>query len=73
MMAIYDREQGIQSILDAALGDYHAQGFRLLEPDGHTLTLWYQNEQIAVFGCQAALIPSIHNACQEHLEALSVS
>lgn len=64
---------GSQSILNAALGEYHSKGFRLLEPDDYTLTLWYQDEQVAVFGCQVALIPAIHEACREHLESLSAS
>jgi len=72
-MAIYDRELGFQSILNAALGDYHAKGFKLLEPDDHTLVLYFQDDKVAVFGCQSALIPAVHNACREHLESLSAS
>lgn len=59
-----------QSILNAALGEYHAKGFRLIEPDDHTLILLYHDKRIAVFSEQSALIPSIHRACLEHLQEL---
>ena len=59
---------GLQSLLNASLGEYHAKGFRLVEPDDHTLVLFYQDEQVAVFNAQAALIPAIHRAYAQWLE-----
>ena len=32
-MAVYNQEHSFQSILNAALGEYHSKGFRLVEPD----------------------------------------
>jgi len=55
-------------ILNAALGEYQAKGFRLVEPDDHTLILFHQDEQVAVFSLGGALIPSIHQACEEYFE-----
>ncbi len=64
---------GTQSMLNAALGDYRAKGFSLTEPDDHTLFLFYEDERIAVFSAQGALIPSIHETCRSHLEKVGVS
>jgi len=36
-MAIYDKEQGLQSILGAVLGEYQSKGFRLAEHDDYWL------------------------------------
>ena len=53
-----------QSILNAALGEYHSKGFRLIEPDDHTLILFYEDEKVAMFSEQSALVRSIHQTCQ---------
>ena len=70
-MASYNKGQGLQSILNAALGDYQSKGFRLVEPDDHCLYLYYQDERIKVLDQIGATIPVIRNVCQEHLESLS--
>ena len=70
-MAIYNREQGYQSILNAALGEYQSKGFRLVEPDDHCLYLYYQDERIGVLSQGGATIPVIHEACREHLESIA--
>lgn len=70
-MAIYDKEQGFQSILNAALGEYRAKGFRLVEPDDHALMLYYQDDVVGVLSQGGATIPVIQQACQEHLESLA--
>jgi len=70
-MAIYNQEQGFQSILNAALGDYHAKGFRLVEPDDHCLYLYYQDEWIGVIGQGGATIPVIREACRDYLRSFA--
>jgi len=72
-MAIYNQEQGFQSILNAALGEYQSRGFRLVDPDDHCLYLYYQDEWIGAFSQGGATIPVIHEACQGHLEFLNAS
>jgi len=72
-MAIYDKEQGFQSILNVALGEYQSKGFRLVEPDDHCLYLYYQDERVGILSQSGATIPVIREACQEHLESLSAS
>jgi len=61
----------LQSILNAALGEYQSKGFRLVEPDDHCLYLYYQDEWIGVLSQGGATIPVIHKACQEHLESIA--
>ena len=70
-MAIYNREQGLQSILNAALGEYQSKGFCLTELDDHVLMLYYQDELVGVLSQGGATIPVIHEACREHLEGLA--
>jgi len=70
-MAIYNQEQGLQSMLNAALGEYRPKGFRLVEPDDHCLYLYYQNEWIGIISQGRATIPVIREACREHLEGLA--
>jgi len=72
-MAIYNQEQGFQSILNAALGEYQSKGFCLVEPDDHCLYLYYQDEWIGVISQGGATIPVIHEACRAHLEFLNAS
>ena len=72
-MAIYDREQGFQSILNAALGEYQSMGFRLVGPDTHILELYCNDDMVGRFNQTRATIPVIHEACREHLESLSAS
>ena len=72
-MAIYDRKQGFQSVLNAALGPYQSKGFRLMEFDDHILMLYYRDEVVGVLSQSGATIPVIHEACRKHLETLSAS
>jgi len=58
----------MQSILNAALGEYHVRGFRLVEPDDLILELFYQDEVAARFSQVGATIPAIREACREYLE-----
>lgn len=58
---------GLQSILNAALGEYHSKGFRLMEPDDHALILYYQDDIVSVFAQGGATIPAIRRACREYL------
>jgi len=61
----------LQSILDAALGEYQSKGFRLAEHDDYCLYLYYQDKRIGIVGQGVAAIPVIREACREHLESLS--
>ena len=72
-MAIYDKKQGLQSILDAALGEYQPIGFRLMELDDHILVLHYRDEMVGAISLGRATVPVIHEACREHLESLNAS
>ena len=72
-MAIYNRELGMQSILNAALGDYQSKGFRLTEMDDHILMLYHRDELVGALSQGGATIQVIHNACQKHLESLRAS
>ena len=58
----------LQSILNAALGDYQSKGFRLAELGDYCLTLYYRDEVVGVLSSGGATIPAIHEACREHLE-----
>ncbi len=71
-MAVYDREQGFQSILNVALGEYHSKGFRLVEDGGHFLKLYRWDDLVAVLNQNRATIPTIHETCREHLDALAL-
>jgi len=62
---------GVQSIIDAALGDYQSKGFRLVETDDHNLTLYYHAEQVVIISQSRSTIQTIHEACREYLESLS--
>jgi len=72
-MAIYNQEQGLQSILNAALGEYQSRGFRLVEPDDHCLYIYYQDELVGIFSQCVATFLAIREACQDHLEFLNAS
>jgi hypothetical protein len=65
---------GLQSILNAALnaalGEYQAKGFRLIEQGDHVAILYYSDEQVAVFGQQGMTIMGLQMACQEYLEKM---
>lgn len=69
-MTIYT---GLQSILDAALGEYHSRGFGLAEENDHELTLYYQGRRAGKFSQEGATIPVIRQACQEYLNNRSES
>jgi len=72
-MADYSKEQGLQSICNAALGRYHSKGFRLVEPDDHILVLYYLDELVARFSQVGATIPAIRETCQEYMERVEAS
>ena len=61
-MAIYNHE-GLQSLLNAALGDYQSLGFRLLMLDVFHMQLYYQDDPIATFGLSDVTIQHIRHAC----------
>ena len=72
-MAIYDQSQGMQSILNEALGSYQSKGFRLMELDDHILALYHLDERVGIFSQGGATIPSIRATCQKHMETLRAS
>ena len=69
-MAIYDKEQGLQSILDASLGDFKNFGFSLGGDGDHLLYLSHNGKRIATFSQSGATIPAVHNQCILHLKEL---
>lgn len=70
-MAVYNKERGLQSVLNAALGEYHAKGFRLIEPDDHILELYYYDSVVARFLQNRATVSTIRETCQGYLEELA--
>lgn len=64
---------GLQSVLDAALGEYRLEGFCLREFDDHLLMLSYRGEPVGVLSQSGATILAIQEACREHLESLDAS
>jgi len=60
----------LQSILNAALGEYQSKGFRLVEFSDHALSLYYQDERVGILSQSGATIPVIHEACREYLASL---
>jgi len=69
-MAVYNKAQGMRSILNAALGEYQSKGFRLLESGDRFLRLYRRDELVSVIFPRDATIPAIHRACQNHLGLL---
>ena len=62
---------GLQSILNATLGEYQSKGFRLVEDGDHFLELYYQDGLLEVFNQSRATIPVIHGVCRRYLEGLA--
>jgi len=63
----------LQSILNAALGEYQPKGFRLMEIDDHALRLYYRDAEVGIFSTGGVTIPVIHETCREYLEKLDAS
>ena len=72
-MATYNQNQGMQSILNEALGEYQSKGFRLLELDDHILALYYLDNRVGIFSQGGATIPVVRETCQKCLESISAS
>jgi hypothetical protein len=64
---------GLQSILNAALGDYRYKGFYLVEDSDDFLKLYYQDSLLDVFNQTKVTIPTIHETCRGYLETLGAS
>lgn len=56
---------GMQSVLNGALGKYHAKGFRLVERGNHALILYYRDEWVAVFSRDGVSFDLVHEKCSE--------
>ena len=56
-----------QSILNAALGEYQAQGFRLAVK-GQETTLFHNDEEVKIFEEHDLTIIKVHRACMEYLK-----
>jgi len=63
----------LQSILNAALGEYHQKGFRLVEQDDHITILFYRDERVAVFSQTGLTLRALHQACAQWLEKVGVA
>jgi hypothetical protein len=59
---------GKQSILNAALGEFAAYGFRLVEPDDHVTELYFKDKRIGVFNQDKLTIPILHEGCRNFLK-----
>ena len=55
--------RGLQSILNAALGDYQDKGFRLVEEGDHVTILFYHDERVAVFNQTRLTTMTLHETC----------
>lgn len=58
---------GIQSILNAALGGYQSKGFRLVEKDDHVVWLYHYDSKVAVFSQAGVTIPELRQECERYL------
>ena len=56
-----------QSVFDEALGDFKDYGFSLVEPDDHTLELYFKDKKIASYNQPKATIEVIREGCQNYL------
>ena len=64
--------EGLQSIYNAALGEYQGKGFRLVEQDDHVAILYYRDEKVAVFSQTGMTIQALHQACAQWLLKVGV-
>ncbi len=64
-MAVY---LGLQSVLNAALGEYRNKGFRLVESDDHVLKLYHQDELVGILSQRAATGLVVQATCREFLD-----
>ena len=71
-MAVYNQQQGFQSVLNATLGEYHAKGFRLLERQGHAVLLYYRDERVGIFSATMMTARDVQAVCRDHLEKHNV-
>jgi len=58
--------EGMQSILNASLGEYHPRGFRLVEKDDHTAILYHNDDKVATFSIDSLTLLALHKACREY-------
>jgi hypothetical protein len=63
---------GFQALLNGALGEYKDAGFRLTEPDDHTLYLLYHDKLVVPFSSTGATFDGIRRACQTFLDRIRV-
>ena len=63
---------GLQSILNAALGEYQGKGFSLVEQDDHIIILFYRDERVAVFNQTGLTIQVLHQTCAQWMEKVGV-
>lgn len=56
-----------QDILNASLGDYHQQGFRLYACSRDILALDYKDKPVKILSSTGATIVAIRETCQEYL------
>jgi hypothetical protein len=64
---------GLQSILNAALGEYQSKGFHLVEEGDHITILFYRDERVAVFNQTRLTTMTLHEACASWLQKVGVS
>ncbi len=62
---------GKNSLLKAALGEYADYGFQLIEPDDHTLELWFKDKRIAAYNSTKVTIQIIQEGCRNYMAAIA--
>jgi hypothetical protein len=60
--------KGLQSVLNASLGDYHSKGFSLTQEGDHIVSLYHQDTLVGHFSQSGATIESIRSECQDYLD-----
>ena len=70
MTITYGKFTGLQSVLNAGLGKYHAYGFKLLEISGGGLALFHGSERVTTLTRAESTISMVRRACQCHLDRL---
>jgi len=61
---------GLQSILNASLGEFADYGFTLVEVDDHITELYFKDHCIARYNQTKLTIPTLHEGCRNYLKSL---
>jgi len=59
---------GLQSMWDAALGEFAEYGFSLNAPDDHVVELYFKDKRIATYNQATLTIPVLQEGCRNFLK-----